>query len=183
MITQDAIINEYNEWLFNQVCRNRYSQQVSYRKLLTRLHDIEFTYTIPRDRNRAEDGMNLRYRFAVEAGYEDDADMIVYFLRGPCTVLEMMIALSIDCEDIMDEPDVGDRTGQWFWSMIVNLGLGSMTDDRCDIQRIDDSIMRFLNRRYEPNGKGGLFYIRNYDGDLRTMEIWHQLCHYLDTIV
>lgn len=183
MMDRAFVANEYREWLFDLVCRNRYAKQVSYRRLLTRLHDVEFTYTIPRDQNRASDGMDLRYRFAIENGYDDEAEMILYFLNGPCSVLEMMIALAIDCEDIMDEPDVGDRTGQWFWGMIVNLGLGSMTDDRCDIQKIDDAIMRLLNRRYEPNGKGGLFYIRNYDGDLRNMEIWHQLCHYLDTIV
>ena len=41
----------------------------------------------------------------------------------------MMIALAIRCEEhIMDDPDAGDRTGQWFWSMLVSLGLGSMDE-------------------------------------------------------
>ena len=83
----------------------------------------------------------------------------------------------------MDDPRVGDRTGQWFWGMITNLGLGSITDDRFDEQYVDSVIIRFMERNYEPNGKGGLFTIRNCDCDLRRVDIWKQLCWYLDSIV
>ena len=47
------IYEEYFEWLFDLVCAQRYSKPI-YRKLLMRLHDTEFRYSIPRDRNRAE---------------------------------------------------------------------------------------------------------------------------------
>ena len=79
---------------------------------------------IPMDGNRAEDGIDLRYRFGHEQHYSDA--MVASFLDDrPCSVLEMMIALSIRCEEhIMDDPDVGNRTGQWFWSMIASLGSG-----------------------------------------------------------
>ena len=82
----------------------------------------------------------------------------------------------------MDDPKMGDRTGQWFWGMITNLGLGSMTDDRFDEKHVDECVDRFLYRKYERNGRGGLFTIRNCDRDLRKAEIWHQLCWYLDSI-
>jgi hypothetical protein len=96
----------------------------------------------------------------------------------------MMVALSIRCEEnIMDDPIVGDRTRQWFWDMIVNLGLGSMYDKNYDEWFIDKTINRFLDRQYEPNGKGGLFTVRNCKHDMRLFEIWYQLCWYLDTIV
>jgi hypothetical protein len=104
-------------------------------------------------------------------------------LDGPCSVLEMMIALAIRCEEtIMDDPDIGDRTRQWFWGMIINLGLGGMTDANFDPDFVDDSVLRFLNRDYEPDGRGGLFTIRNCHRDLRDVEIWYQLCWYLDSI-
>jgi hypothetical protein len=148
------------------------------------LHETEFIYLLPNDRNRAEDGIDLRYRYAITHGYEDDYDIILGYLSGPCSVLEMMIALSIRCEEnIMDDPNVGNRTGQWFWDMVVNLGLGSMLDDRFDKRIVDRVIERFLNREYEPDGKGGLFTVRNCRHDLRHFEIWYQLCWYLDTIV
>ena len=82
----------------------------------------------------------------------------------------------------MDDPEIGDRTGQWFWGMIVNLGLGSMTDNRYDEDFVTETIERFLDRDYEPDGKGGLFTVRNCDRDLRYVEIWYQLCWYLDNI-
>ena len=83
----------------------------------------------------------------------------------------------------MDDPLVGDRTGQWFWGMVTSLGLGSMMDDRFDKRYVEDVVVKFLNREYEPNGKGGLFTIKNCDQDLRDVEIWVQLLWYLDTMM
>lgn len=175
----NRIENEYFEWLYNLVCGERFSDQTSYRKLLMYLHTIEFTYSIPKDSNRAEDGKDLRWRFAL---YNDDRSLSEYLI-GPCSVLEMMIALAIRCEEnIMDNPNIGDRTGQWFWGMITSLGLGSMYDSRFDKQFVNEIINAFLERDYRPDGKGGLFTIKNCDSDLRTVEIWYQLCWYLDSI-
>lgn len=178
-MTDRHIIDEYFEWLFNLVCGKRYSEQISYRKLLMRLHETEFTFIHPMDRNRAEDGANLRYRFSVDMGFND----IPGCLNGSCSVLEMMVALAIKCEEnIMDDAHIGNRTGQWFWGMVTNLGLGSMMDSRFDKKVVDSVIERFLNRQYEPNGRGGLFTIKRYPRDLRDVEIWYQLCWYLDSI-
>lgn len=176
---QDVINNEYFEWLLSFVCTERFSKRMSYRKLLIQLHNIEFIYSIPKDANRAEDGIDLRWRFSLLEGYDEAEE----YLDGPCSVLEMMLALAIRCEEtIMDDPRMGDRTGQWFWGMITNLGLGSMTDDRYDKAFVNDVIDRFLNREYEPNGKGGLFTVRHCNHDLRKVEIWYQLNWYLDSI-
>ena len=177
---RDNIEQAYFEWMCDLVCDRRYSNQITYDKLLRFLHNTEFVYFIPKDENRAEDGIDLRYRFALHQNHED----VEYYLDGPCSVLEMMIALAIRCEEsIMDDPGRGDRTGQWFWGMITNLGLGSMIDSRFDRQYVEDVVETFLNREYEPNGKGGLFTVRHCNRDLRTVEIWYQLCWYLDSIV
>lgn len=178
-MANDGIIDEYFEWMYDLVCGQRYAKGISFRKLLGFLHDTEFIFTIKRDANRAEDGIDLRYRFACDSGYSDAED----YLNGPCSVLEMMIALAIRCEeDFMDDPRMGDRTSQWFWQMIVSLGLGGMMDSEFDIQRAEFVVDRFLNREYEPNGKGGLFTIRHCDQDLRNVEIWYQLCWYINSI-
>ena len=179
---EHGINADYFEWLYEGMCGDRYSKNVSYRKLLERLHNINFRYTILNDRNRASDGKNLRYSFAVAEGCEDNPEMITEYLEGPCSVFEMMVALAQRCESVMDDPKIGDRTGQWFWGMIANLGLNGMTDNRYDEQYVNDVISRFLDREYESNGKGGLFTIRNCEYDLRDVEIWYQLCWYLDTI-
>ena len=82
----------------------------------------------------------------------------------------------------MNNPQIGDRTGQWFWNMVVSLGLGDQMDNRYDKRYVEDTLRCFLDRRYKPNGQGGLFTIRNCDRDLRKVEIFHQLCWYLGTI-
>lgn len=175
------IQDEYFEWLYNLVCEQRYINPI-YRKLLRRLHDTEFRYLIARDRNRAEDGEDLRYRFALLHDY--DVPSTIADLGNPCSILEMMVALATRCEEqIADDPRYGNRFGQWFWNMIVNMGLGPMTDNMYDEAYVDEVLQRFLDREYEPDGKGGLFRIRDCDVDLRKVEIWYQLCWYLDTIL
>ena len=180
MMTRRDMIDEYFEWLYYIVCKERYSEETSFRKLLGLLHSIEFTYSIPSDDNQAQRGINLRWIYSLEM--DRDHDEVISYITGPCSVLEMMVALSMSCENIMDDPQIGDRTGQWFWNMIVNLGLGSMTDSRFDTIYCEEVIFRFLNRDYAPDGKGGLFTIRNCDTDLRKVGIWYQTCWYLNSI-
>ena len=179
-MTQYDILNQYFEWLYRSVCKNGFLREVSYRKLLMHLHNTQFYYSIPKDADRAGAGVDLRWRFVCESNYNVN---VLNEMEGPCSVLEMMIALAMYCEDhIMDDTGYGDRTGQWFWGMITNLGIGDMTDDKFDKQHVDDVITRFLDRKYDPDGKGGLFRIRNCTHDLRKVEIFYQLCWYLNSI-
>ena len=176
-MARDDMINEYFEWMYGLVCDKAHSKRNSYRKLLMCLHNTEFRYTISNDRNRAEDGLDLRSRFAAERGY----NIMSKCWEGPCSVLEMLIALALRCEThIMDDPDIGDRTGQWFWIMIGNLNLKPMTDENFDKSFVNKKVSIFLDRQYRSDGKGGLFVIDQCKYDLRTVEIWYQMCWYLD---
>lgn len=178
--TGGFLTHSAQEDMYQLVFDGRYSKRLSYRKLLRELHRIEFTYSIPMDGNRAEDGVDLRYRFGYENGYSSSM-ISVYLDNRMCSVLEMMIALAIRCEEhIMDDPDIGNRTGQWFWNMIVNLGLGSMNDSKFDRDYVEDIVQRFLDRKYSRNGDGGLFTVNHSRYDLRSVEIWYQMCWYLD---
>lgn len=179
MRIEDKIRSDYFEWMYNLMCEGRFAKTITYRHLFTFLHETEFIYFIPHDENRAEDGIDLRYRFCLHHDCED----LEYCLDGPCTVLEMMVALAIRCEErIMSDPEKGDRTAQWFWSMIRSLGLGSMTDYNYNEWLVNDVVTRFLEREYDPDGKGGLFTIKRWNRDARDAEIWHQLMAYLNTL-
>ena len=182
-MTRDEISKEYFNWMYDLACGDNYSEKISFRKLFLRLHNTRFTYLIPKDANRAEDGLDLRRRFALLRGDDRLPDVIMDILDGPCSVLEMIVALAIRCEEnIMDDPAYGDRTRQWIWAMITSLGLGGMTDMNFDRFAADEIISDFLNRRYAPNGKGGLFTIKRCKADLRTVEIWVQLLWYTNGI-
>ena len=173
------LANEYFNWMYNLVCDDKYSKQLSYRKLFERLHKIEFTYILEMDENRAMDGIDFRYHFAYENGY-DYREVASQLDIGPCSVLEMMVALSRRCENIMEDPEYGDRTGQWFWDMIVSLGLDSMNDKNYDENYVDNVIDTFLYREYDSDGRGGLFTIPYCKEDLRDYEIWYQMNWYLN---
>lgn len=182
-MTRNELIKSYFNWMYELVNSNkRYSKKPTYKKLLRYLNSIDFQYTIPMDANRAEDGVDLRYRFAYEYDY-DERLIAEYLDNHPCSVLEMLVALSLRCEEhIMDDPDVGDRIGQWFWTMIVNLELGSMHDDNFDEMYVDEIIDRFHDHLYGPRGEGGLFFVENPQRDMRNVEIWYQMCWYLNEI-
>ena len=178
---REQVINDYFEWMCGLV-EGQYEGVYSYRTLLKHLHSIEFTYRMRKDSDRAGDGINLRHRFALR--YDGDYSFVTDCLDGPCSVFEMMLALAIRCEEsIMADPLVGDRTRQWFWRMIISLGLGDALDARYDKEYVEDVIDRFLKRKYEPDGRGGLFIIKNCDYDLRHVEIWKQMMWYLDTMI
>lgn len=183
MILRDDITQDYYEWLVSLIHANKYPEEYGYDKLLRHLHDIDFRYILERDQSRAEDGEYLRYRYAISEGYEDSYEEIMDILHGPCSVLELMIALAIRCEGDMDDALFGNRTGQWFWNMVVNLGLGTMSDQRYDRQKVVEIIDRFLDREYEPDGRGGLFTLKDCNYDLRKIEIWYQMCWYLDELI
>ena len=181
-MTREDLSSRYFEWLCGIVFDGRYLEEDSYSKLLLLLHSIDFEVVIGMDQNRAEDGIDLRYRFGDESGYIQP--MIASLLDiVPCSVLEMMVALSFQCENIMDDPEKGNRLSKWFWTMIENLGLESMDDNNFDEKFAKYVIFRFLSRDYSNNGKGGLFVIDNCKYDLNEVEIWQQMCWYLDAIL
>ena len=177
-MTANELNEEYFDWMACLV-----SDKQNYTKLLRHLHSIVFTYIIPMDGNRAEDGIDLRYRFAHDRGYSDR--LIASLLdNAPCSVLEMMVALSLRCEEhIMSDPEIGDRTGKWFWSMIKNLGLYSMTDTKFNSRYVDNLIQRFMDREYGHDGQGGLFTIHNSRVDMRWTELWYQMCWYINEMI
>ena len=176
-IIEDQVKNNYFNWLYNYACKGRIGNNISYKKLFKALYDTEFRYYLLRDSNRAADGVDLRYRYSISVNDERVLDI----LDEPCSVLEMILALAIRCEEtIMDDTRYGDRTGQWFWNMLSNLGISYMIDEKFDEPIFNKIIYDFMVRRYSRDGRGGLFYIPNCSEDLRDVEIWTQLCWYLN---
>lgn len=168
---------EYFEWLYGIVCSGK---NKSYHYLLDQLFSTEFQYTNPMDSNRVADAIELRYTWGRECGYADY--IIARTLDNyPCSVLEMMVALSIRCEEtIMSDPSYGDRTSKWIWVMLRNLGLDTMDDDNYHDEQIAYNLERFMDRDYDSDGSnGGMFVVSNPRADLRDTDIWYQAMWYL----
>ena len=145
----------------------------SYQKIISFLYQAEFYWTIDHDENRAYDGLALRELYSDDTGLRCEK-------CGECSVLEMMVALAKSCEeDIMRDPEIGDRTYVWFWEMMTNLGFDALDDYYYNERSAEIILNRFLSRQYDPDGFGGPFYIPGVKEDLRTVELWYQLNFYM----
>lgn len=161
----------YFKWLCDKVYTEGYTR-ITYRKLLRKLFKTPFVVVIDNDRNRAEDGIYLRYHFSVETdSSEEDIDI------REASVLEVLIALAIRCEEEFMSEDEG-RTGLWFWEMISNIGLSDFDDNNYEDGSIDIVLEKFMYRDYDKDGTGCAFRI-NKRINLENVELWYQLQYYL----
>lgn len=167
-------IEDYLNWLLNRVNYSGHSVG-DYIYLLTYLFEREFTWSIPMDENRAKDGVGLRYEYCEEYNVDEEV-----FGQKPCSVLEFMIALSVNWEhEITYDFRKGDRSNKWFWLMLDNLGLLDYPDYEFDGRNVEKIVDIFLNRSYQKNGEGGMFPLKTGKMDQTRCEIWMQLQNYL----
>lgn len=168
----------YFEWMSRVVTKDTVNEDI-YTNLLQELYETPFIFVVPMDENRYNDGINLRSEFAYETN--KDPEIIFEALETrPCTVLEMMIALTIRINNIMDDIEVGDRFKSWFWGMVDNLGLYGMTNERYSSEFVDLVISKFLNRQYRNEGAGSLFPNAHNLPNYNQIQIWDQAMHYLN---
>lgn len=180
---KDRMNQAYFDWLSHLVGDDKYMRSKHYTRLFRLLHESEFIYILDMDGNRAADGVDMRLRFAYESGRSVSVADLYSEIEMPCSIFEMLVALAVRCEEhIMDDVSFGDRTGKWFWQMIISLGLLSSNDSKFDQRKVEDIITIFLRREYEPTGRGGLFMLESPPVDMRDLEIWDQMMFYLDTI-
>lgn len=176
-MNEQYLKEKYFAWILSLVGVGKYL------KLLCKLDKTDFIYSIPMDANREDDGIELRYRFGYECHYSEGL-IARYVDNKPCSVLEMMTALAFRIEEnIMDNPDEGNRLKKWFWGMMDSLGLVEMDDENYDEKTVERALNIFMNRKYHRNGAGGLFTLKFPPKDMRTVEIWYQMCWYLDEFI
>ena len=168
--------NRYFTWLTSKI---KNQDMKHHTQLLNHLSRINFGYLMERDDNRFYDGIELRYHFGDEEGIHQ-AQIATELDVKPCSMLEMMVALSIRLENIMSNDKYGDRVPTWFWTMIKNMVLYQFTDAVYNIDRVEMIIDKFINRDYQPNGKGGLFITDRKNIDMRGTEIWYQAMIFLE---
>lgn len=94
-------------------------------------------------------------------------------------MLEVLIGLARRMDAILS--DAGDeQVSRWFWEMFDNLGLGNFPDDNYDADAVSDLIEGWLDRRYNRNGKPGLYPLKHAEVDQRKVEIWAQMSAYIN---
>ena len=170
---------DYFHWLCEMAHIDQENR--SYWILAKDLHKRVFYPIVEHDDNRAMDGLELREQYLSQHGYYKYLE-----IPGECTMLEMLLGLAQRMDFETSKPideDYQDQTAYWFWEMMDNLGLIEFDDDsyvEFEGQIYVDVILDdFLERRYSPNGAGGLFPLRRTKRDQRKVEIWYQMSAYL----
>lgn len=190
MPTPNNLIKKYLYWLYyeklfpDQNPAKRYYvgrslEHKSYWLLANHLFKLEFSYFVPNDDNRAADGISYRQDFSIQFFKEYDI-----WWDEPCTVLEMLVALSSRMEDILENPMKPSYIGDWFVLLISNLGMKNFTDVNwsSDVEKtVTYKINNLTSRKYDRDGNGGLFPLDpGSREDQRTVEIWYQMMAYIN---
>lgn len=166
----EPIEEAYFNWLCAKVLD---PHERIYRGLLEILHRTEFVWLIPEDRNRAEDGLELRDDFLRETHLGNGREV---FDGVGCSVFEMLVGFS---KRASFQTDI--LTRDWFWQIITNLRLDEYRLVRpYHVPEIEEILYRFVFREYSDAGDGGLFPLRWPKEDQRGVEIWYQFCEYVE---
>lgn len=141
------------------------------KKMIQSLFYESFHHFVPNDDNRASEGQGLRDKFMDD----EERQMIRQSYFRPCSVLEMLIALSermaFELFNPMEEsdPDVPNC----FWEIINNLKLKPNQSNAAIIHRLN-------KREYMESGLGGMFPLEDHREDQRAVEIWYQMMAYIN---
>lgn len=180
MYDKKYLNGSYVNFLYLLVCKK--NKKYTFHKLFDQLLETDFYWDISLDENRSADGIEVRRLFwdkhpaqvgLVEGG--PDA-----FLKANCSVLEMLIGLSNRMNgDVSFNDEKLKQIYENFWELLGNLGISDCDDIVYDRDKVAESLDIFLNRTYGPDGKGGLFPLKNAKKDQREVEIWYQMQAYL----
>lgn len=166
----------YFRWLCSKVYYSELSD--THCRLMEALFDTEYYGIIGNDDNRGEDGKKLRDQF-----YETFLRDGSIVMDGPCRFLEMLVALAEDMEYLLLDSCDDLGVDAIFWEIVDNLGLTAYTDIRFDRVNgtavVEETLRRVMDRDILPDGRGGMFPLREPTRDQRGIEFWAQAQDYL----
>lgn len=145
-----------------------------YLDLLKILYSTEFVWVVPNDRNRVEDGLELRTDYFRQSGTEPDE----FLLHQPCSVLEVLISFARRAS-FQTSREYSLR--RWFWIFMENLCLDQFRQvSDSDRPIIDEILNVFIWRQYDSHGYGGMFPMVHTELDQRKVEILYQFFEYIE---
>jgi len=167
----EPLENLYFNWLCAKVIE--IGPNPNYYDLFILLHKTEFTWIVPADRHRSEEGKELRISFFMETDLDRDS----IFEQQPCSMFEFLIAFS---KRASFQTDIPLQT--WFWEFMNNLRLDEYRrmSSLQEVWEVEDILRTFMWRQYAPDGTGGMFPMLSMQHDQRDIEIWYQFSDYLE---
>ena len=144
----------YFEWLIDQIeCDEQLGRE---------LDAMTYKWRFVLDENRSAGGLELRKIYGLE--YSIDSDDIK---AGPCSVLEMFVALSMRFSENADI-----SVPKAFSVMMSNL-------KKVNSGSISNTIEQWMNGNFSSNGFGSPFILHGYSGDARNLDVWALMTIYI----
>lgn len=178
------IETSYFQWLCEIVHAD--SMEKSYYVLCGELFKYPFWVKVQRDINRSNDGLELRKEYWEDITIEEIPQGKQVKTESDCSMLELFIGIAKHMNDELMTEDSGDKTHEYFWEMMRNLGLDEFDDEKfgeetgaCTVQ-VRDILGNFNERRYKRDGSGGMFPLKCPEKDQRKVEIWYQMQAYIN---
>ena len=171
----------YLEWMYRRIgVRSDKNPSHSHFLLAEQLHKRLFLWSVPNDDNRIYDAIDMRLRYC------EQFDVEPYLLGSDetCSVFEMLIAFTDRIVFETSDSDMDLGFGEWFWTLMGNLQLRHLTDEmycaeRGIYEQVETAMDIFIDRLYQPDGRGGLFPLQFPHQDQREVELRYQLSAYI----
>ena len=182
MVITTEFETRYFEWLYSHIGSVKDpNPEHGYWLLAEQLHTTPFNWFVPNDDNRASDGVALRddFRDEIHAWGPD------FHTHDDCSMLEMLVALAQRMTEETDDLGIDDGVGEWCWRLLGHLGLQKFSDaaylrESMGVEeQVQYVLTTLIERKYDADGKGGLFPLTHPQRDQRSVEIWYQMSDYI----
>lgn len=169
---RQVIKNAYFRFLIDKIGIDQ-----SYDDICLKLLNTPFIPIVDMDENRCGDCLSLRDEFSIMNPDSEEIKTILgdeYGAYG--AMLELVIILSQKMQyELIDSP-YDAPLSKWFIEILLNAGIGSVTDD----YEIDVILQTVILRQYDWDGVGGFFPLHQLDcGDQRYEELLIQMNNYI----
>lgn len=181
----------YFEWLIESIDPEHMIGDF-YRPVYEKLYSTDFRWfkKYDDDENRAKDGVNLRsdfkdtsrkirddFRAEFEMIDADGGDVMQehWYYAKPASCMEVLISIARRIEyDYLAIPGE-ENVPKWFWTFVDNMGIGASESRISDERYVDGRIQKWLSRKYEKNGEGGIFVTKSSHFDMPKLILRQQM--------
>ena len=157
---------DYFEWLYDRTFADD-----SYFKLADAMNQVQFTWSVDHDSNRAADGISMRRSYLFENGRAREN---YSWDPSECTFFEMFAALADKMGMLLDKDP-----HETALHLLRNVALDLYTDDRFRRFEVYQVLDYIMDREYDYDGGGGFFPLDEPSSDQRDSQLLYQMNQYI----
>ena len=161
----------YTEWLLKRVCIDKL-QGHKYEFLLKALDNMAFDPLLMLDKNIVDNAIYyLRNVYTKEFPIEENDKWPGWDYISILEAIVLGVPSRVEKLYPKNDEEYKDKTSMMFWVVLSNLGVDKMDNDNFDEFELWEIIDKFNDRKFEKDGRGSFYTIRNPEIDMREVPI------------